>query len=343
GVEQLAGLRVRSADEPAQQIGLLAERARVHARADERGRGLDELLVLPAIALRAGTAGAAREERQVGPRLGDAQDALLRALRHGLRERMRAAVSVEEPEVVAARAAARDLERVALEPRARVDRLVVGERGPRGDELLRLLLHARELRALVLRRVPRQHDAPNLLVVVAVADHRDAFAARVLKLRKEVDLLDALAELLLVSRDLVEQLGIGDDDEPPFLRRYADRVDVTEAPVVVELGVVVVQDVEVREALPFRDEPANRVRDLERAVVGSRSRRCLRAALLGARLDDFHRLERSLHRGPVQLLSRLPDGTGACGLPARGARPSTAGPSRRWWAGPRRACGSPTA
>ena len=131
-------------------------------------------VALPARALRA-----PGEEREVGAGLGDAQDALLRALRNGGRERVRVAAAVEQAEVVAAGAASGDLQRVALHPGARVDRLVVGDRGPRGDELARLLLHPLELRPLVQRRVPRQHHAADLLVVLAVADHRDAAAAGV--------------------------------------------------------------------------------------------------------------------------------------------------------------------
>jgi hypothetical protein len=101
---------------------------------------------------------------------------------------------------------------------------------------------------------------------------------------REVDLLDALAELLLVRCNLVEQVRIRNDDEPPLLRRDSDRVDVPETAVVVELRVVVVEDVEVREAFALRHESANCVRDLERIVVadarkslsGSRGRRLAR-------------------------------------------------------------------
>ena len=116
-------------------------------------------------------------------------------------------VTVEQAEVVGARAAPGDLEGVALHPATRVERLVVSDRGPRGDELARLVLHPLELRALVRRGVPRQHHPADLLVVLAVADHRDAAAARVGELGEEVDLLDALAEPLLVRRHLVERLG----------------------------------------------------------------------------------------------------------------------------------------
>jgi hypothetical protein len=43
-----------------------------------------------------------------------------------------------------------------------------------------------------------------------------------------------------------------------------------EPAVVLELRVVVIQDVKVREPLALRHKPANRVRDFERAVVGAR-------------------------------------------------------------------------
>ena len=99
---------------------------------------------------------------------------------------------------------------------------------------------------------------------------------------EEVDLLDALAELLLVRRHLVEQLGVRDDHDPPLLRRHPDRVDVPEPAVVVELRVVVVQDVEVREPLALRHEPADGVRDLERAVAVARRSQSRCRSFLGA-------------------------------------------------------------
>src|SRR5262249_20149539 len=101
----------------------------------------------------------------------------------------------------------------------------------------------------------------------AVADHRDAAAAGVAQLGEKVDLLDALAELFLVGGHFVEQLGVRHDDEPPLLGRDPNRVDVPEPAVVVELCVVVVQDVEVREPLPVRHEPADRVPDLHPALA----------------------------------------------------------------------------
>ena len=145
--------------------------------------------------------------------------------------------------------------------------------------------------------------------MLTVSDHRDAAASRVAQLVEEVDLLDPLAELLLVGGDVIEQLGIGNDDEPPFLRRDADRVDVAEPAEVVQLRVVVVQDVEVREALTFRHEPADRVRDLERRVVGGdRRRRLAGPRLLLQRHYDLRPLgscrigaERSVDRSPLQL------------------------------------------
>src|SRR5262249_16101578 len=151
-----------------------------------------------------------RRDRQVGTRLGDARDALLRALRNRLCERVRTCTStlLEEAEVVPAGTTAGNLECVALHPGARVQRLAVREPRPARDEVVRLLLHHRKLRPLVLWRVPRQHHAPNALVVVSVADDGDALAAGVLKLGEEVDLLDRLSELLLVPGDFVEELGI---------------------------------------------------------------------------------------------------------------------------------------
>src|SRR5689334_22786942 len=107
-------------------------------------------------------------------------------------------------------------------------------------------------------------------VVLAVADDRDAAAARVAQLVEEVDVLDPLGELLLVPGHLIEEFGVGDDDETPLLCRDADRVDVPEPAVVVELRVVVVQDVEVRESLAVRHQPADGVRDLDRRGVAGR-------------------------------------------------------------------------
>src|SRR5262249_44927059 len=159
---------------------------------------------------------------------GDTPDALLRALRDGDRERVRVATAVEQPEVVVARAASRDLQGVTLHPRARVEWLVVGERRPRGDQFLRLLSHLPELRPLLQRRIPRQHHTADPLIMLAVTDPRDPAAASVTQLGEKVDLLDTLAELLLVRRHLVEQLGVRDDDQPPLLGRDPDRVDVPE-------------------------------------------------------------------------------------------------------------------
>ena len=170
--------------------------------------------------------------------------------------------SGEESEVVGARAAPGHLEGVALHPGARVQRLVVRQRGPRGDQPARLVLHPVQLGALVGRGVPGQHHPADPLVVRPVADHRQAAAAGVGELGEEVDLLHPLAELLLVRRHLVQEFGVRDHDEPPLPGRDPDRVDVAEPAVVVELGVVVVQDVEVREPLAPRHQPAHRVRDL---------------------------------------------------------------------------------
>ncbi len=208
---------------------------------------------------------------------------------------MRAGGLLQQPEVVPAGAATRHLERVALHPRPRVDGFVVREFRPARHEPLRLLLHHRELRPLVLRRVPGQHHAANPVVVLAVADHREASAPRVLELREEVDLLDRLAELLLVRRDLVEEPWVGDDDEPPLLRRDADRVDVAEPAPVVELAVVVVEDVEVREPLAVRHEPADRIGDLG-GTVAARGGELLRPSG-----PDLSRLaQRPEHRLPLK-------------------------------------------
>ena len=181
----------------------------------------------------------------------------------------RSPCAVEQAEVVGARAASGDLEGVALHPGARVERLVVGDRGPRGDELARLVLHPLELRALVRRRVPGQHHPADPLVVLAVADHRDAAAAGVASWAKKLISSTRLPNRSSSAATSSQEFGVRDHDEPPLLGRDPDRVDVAEPAVVVELGVVVVQDVEVREPLAPRHQPAHRVRDLERlAAVG---------------------------------------------------------------------------
>src|SRR5262249_56647271 len=136
-----------------------------------------------------------RRKREVGSWLGDARDVFLRALGARRRERMRTPAVRQEPEVVPAGAATRYLERVPLHPGTRIERLVVRELGPTLDEVLRLFLHHRQLRSLALGRVPGQHHATDPLVALAVADHRDAGAARVLQLSEEVYLFDRPAEL----------------------------------------------------------------------------------------------------------------------------------------------------
>jgi hypothetical protein len=226
-------------------------------------------------------------------RLGDPRDALLRALRNRLPERVRTGGLREQSEVVPARPTPGNLERVTLQPRPRIERLVVGQLRPTGDERLRLLLHDGKLGPLVLRRVPRQHHAADALVVVAVADHRDTAAAGVLQLVEKVDLLDRLAELLLVSRHLVEELRIRNDDESPLLRRDADRVDVTEPAVIVQLRVVVVEDVEVREPLASWHQPPDGIRDLERSRPLRKGGQ-LPLGLRNRNVDGFPR--RSKHR-----------------------------------------------
>src|SRR5256886_13045909 len=55
----------------------------------------------------------------------------------------------------------------------------------------------------LFRSVPGQHHPADLLVVRAVADHRQAAAPGVGELGEEVDLLYPLAELFLVGRHLV--------------------------------------------------------------------------------------------------------------------------------------------
>src|SRR5439155_15139039 len=109
GVEELAGLGIRRRHETAEQVRLWPGRARVHAGPDERVGRPEQLLVIAAVALLARAPRQPGEEREVGAGLGDAQDALLRALRDGRRERVRVAAAVEQTEVVPARAAARDL------------------------------------------------------------------------------------------------------------------------------------------------------------------------------------------------------------------------------------------
>ncbi len=106
--------------------------------------------------------------------------------------------------------------------------------------------------------------------MLAVADDRNAAAAGVAQLGEEVDLLDTLAVLPLVRRHFVEQLRVRNDDEPPLLCRDPNRVDMPEPAVVLELRVIVIQDVKVREPLTLRHKPANRVRDIERAVASIR-------------------------------------------------------------------------
>ena len=216
-----------------------------------------------------------RRARRVRPanRVGHPQDALLGAGRDGGRERVRAGiagpVAAQQAEVVGARAAPGHLEGVPLHPGARVQRLFVRQRRPRGDQLARLVLHPVQLGALVRRGVPGQHHPADLLVVRAIADHRQAAAPGVGQLGEEVVLLHPLAEPLFVPRHLVQELRVRYHDEPPLLGRDPDRVDVAEPAVVVELGVVVVQDVEVREPLAPRHQPAHRVRDLERFGAAS--------------------------------------------------------------------------
>src|SRR5262249_42285196 len=198
GIEDLARLRVWSGDEPAEEVVLLPEGARVRPRTDESVGGPEQLVVPPAVALLLRAACTTGERGEVGSRLGHAEDALLRTLGHGLCERMRvgAGASVEQAEVVTTGTATGDFERVLLHPRAGIDRLVVGQLLPACDEVLCLRLHQRKLRPLVLRGVPGQHHAADALVFLAVADPRDAPASAVLQLVEEVDLLDALAELL---------------------------------------------------------------------------------------------------------------------------------------------------
>ena len=266
GVEELAGLRVGRAHQPAEQVGLRPERAGVHPGADQRVRRPEQLGVVLPVSLAPRAAGTPGEQGEVGARVGHPQDAFLGARRDGRRERVRAPVAgpVEQAEVVGARAAPGHLEGVPLHPRARVQRLVVRQRGPRGDQLACLVLHPVQLGALVSRGVPGQHHPADLLVVRAVADHRQAAAPGVGQLGEEVDLLHPLAEPLFVPRHLVQEIRVRDHDEPPLPGRDPDRVDVAEPAVVVELGVVVVQDVEVREPLAPRHQPADRVRDLGR-------------------------------------------------------------------------------
>src|SRR2546430_15015357 len=88
----------------------------------------------------------------------------------------------------------------------------------------------------LFRSVPGQHHPADLLVVRAVADHRQAAAPGVGELGEEVDLLYPLAELFLVGRHLVEEFGVRDHDEPPLPGRDADRVDVAEPAAVGGLG-----------------------------------------------------------------------------------------------------------
>ena len=286
GVEELAGLRVRRADQPGEQVGLRPERAGVHPGADQRVGRPEELFVVPAVLLAPRPPGAPGEQGEVGAGVGHPQDALLGARRDGRGERVRPPVPVagvvvrpvQQAEIVGARAAPGYLEGVPLHPGPRVERLVVRPRGPRGDQLARLVLHPVQLRALVGRGVPGQHHPADLLVVLAVADHREAAAAGVGELGEEVDLLHRLAEPLLVRRHLVEESGVRDHDQPPLLGRDSHRVDVAELAVVVELGVVVVQDVEVREPLAPRHQPAHRVRNLERLAVSAAARAGRRGA-----------------------------------------------------------------
>ena len=269
-VEVLAGLRVRRAHQAAEQVVLRAQRGGVLARPDQRvGRPHQLGVVLP-VAVAPGAVGPAGQPA-VRERVGDPADALLGALQHRLGERGRAGVAVEQAEVVVAGAAAGHLERVTLHPDPGVHRLLVGQRGPVRDQAAGLLLHQLQLGALVLGRVPGQHDPADHLGARAVADHRDTAAAGVAQLGEEVDLLGPLAELLLVAGHLVEQVRVGDHHQTPLLGGHADRVDVPELAVVLQLAVVVVEDAEVREPLALGHQPADRVADLQRAVgVGLR-------------------------------------------------------------------------
>ena len=216
---------------------------------------------------------------------------------------MPSTVPVEQAEVVGTRTTPRDLQRIALHPGACLKRLVVGQLVPRVDHLARLLLHQLELRALVSGRVPRQHHPPDPLVVLAIADDRQPAAAGIAQLSKEVDLLDALAELLLVRRDALQQLGVRDHDQPPPLGRDPDRVDVPEPAEVPELGVVVVQDVEVREPLSVRHQPAHGVRDVQRRVVTAQQ----------PRFDTFRRLFRLVDH-PLEPARDQPQDRPGCGV-----------------------------
>lgn len=263
GIERDARVWVGNGRQAGQQVRLDAGRAGVDPPLDERVGSREKELVLPVVAPAPGPDGFAGQEREIGTRIGDPTDALLRALGHRRGERRLVRVRVEDAEVVVAGAAARDLERVALHPFAQLERLVVGDRGPGVEHLTGDRLHPFELRLLVRGCVPGKHHSPNAVVVVAVRHDRDAAAARSPELVEEVDLLDPLAELLLVAGDLVQEDGVGDHDDPPLLGGNTDGVDVTEAPPELELLVVVVDHAVVGVALPVRDEPADRVGDLE--------------------------------------------------------------------------------
>ena len=322
-VEVLAGLRVRRAHQAAEQVVLRAQRGGVLARPDQRvGRPHQLGVVLP-VAVAPGAVGPAGQPA-VRERVGDPADALLGALQHRLGERGRAGVAVEQAEVVVAGAAAGHLERVTLHPDPGVHRLLVGQRGPVRDQAAGLLLHQLQLGALVLGRVPGQHDPADHLGARAVADHRDTAAAGVAQLGEEVDLLGPLAELLLVAGHLVEQIRVGDHHQTPLLGGHADRVDVPELAVVLQLAVVVVEDAEVREPLALGHQPADRVADLQRAVgVG------LRRDGPRARLSRARRRRRG-HAGCSRAgcAGQRGHGRGRCCRRRRGGGPGWLG--RRW-------------
>src|SRR5919201_1076126 len=109
GVEQLARLGIGRRDEPAEQIRLLPEWVGVQPRPYERVGCSEQFVVLLAVALE--LLSSFKREREVGTRLRDARDALLRALGNCLRKRVGARILLQESEVVPARPAAGDLER----------------------------------------------------------------------------------------------------------------------------------------------------------------------------------------------------------------------------------------
>ena len=245
-VEERTGLGVRRADQAAEQVDRLACRARVPVGP---ARGRPPCGTAPRCG--AGRPSAAcgppgPPTRRVGAGVGDPADALLRAGRNRGRERVRATVAVEEAEVVGAGTAPRDLQRVALHPAARLQRLLVGQLGPGADQLARLLLHQLELRALVSGRVPRQHHPPDPLVVLTVADDRQSPAAGVAQLGKK---LMSSTRLPNCSSSVATHSSSSGSDTTTNRHRRAgtpDRIDVAEPVEVLELGVVVVEDVEVR-------------------------------------------------------------------------------------------------